>query len=226
MELFNNGTSKAFYRNGSAAIFTSAGFQSWIVRPEEIYVMKISETTDVSSTIITQTYSNGTVRQVLPESSAQDDLTRNVGFDFIDSYPNGTQQIFYRNGSIALYNSSGFDRWVKAPTSFFVSWEKVSTADGDQYTFSNGTVRMVARALRTDDTELFKRTSFEQFDQLSNGTTIVTYRNGTVAVFSATGFQYYIIPPTQFFYFYNDGSYRFQNLNDSVIYHFNKALTV
>lgn len=40
MEIYPNGTSKSFYRNGSAAIFNSVGFVSWITPPEEYYVLK------------------------------------------------------------------------------------------------------------------------------------------------------------------------------------------
>ena len=56
--------------------------------------------------------------------------------------------------------------------------------DGNEYKYSNGYSVMIARSIKESDTELYKRTSFEQFESYPNGTTVVTYRNGTIAVFT------------------------------------------
>ena len=94
----------------------------------------------------TEFYSNGTTRTVNPITPNQEtEQTRAIGYMFIDTYTNGSQQIFYKNGSVAWFNSSGFVSWVVAPTSFYISYEKTSYPDGDEYKFSNGTTRLVAR---------------------------------------------------------------------------------
>ena len=102
---------------------------------------------------------------------------------------------------------------------------KTPFPDGDEYKFSNGTTRFVARPIKNTDTELYKRTSFEVFETYPNVTTKVTYRNGTIAMFNTSGFMNYIIPPEQYFYSYADGSYRFFRLNDSFIINYNNPLT-
>ena len=84
---------------------------------------------------------------------------------------------------------------------------------------------MIARDLTDDDTTLYKLTSFETYDKFPNGTTIVTYRNGTIAAFNDSSFLYYIKAPQSYFYSYEDGSYRYVFLNDSRILHFEKELT-
>ena len=97
--------------------------------------------------------------------------------------------------------------------------------DGVEYKYSNGVTKLVARPIIDTDSELFKRTSFEEFETFPNSTTRVTYRNGTIAMFNNSGFMYYIVPPESLFFSYDDGSYRFQFLNDSSIIQYNKPLS-
>ena len=217
MEIFQNGTSKSFYLNGSAAWFNSTGFVSWIIVPDEFYVQKIIVTPAATDVEEVQSYSNGTIRTIRVEDSPDtDEITKAIGYEFIDTYTNGSQQIFYRNGSVAFFNATGFDHWVVPPTEFFVSYEKYIYDDGVEYIFSNGTDRMVAREIDiTTDTEYYIKTSFEILDKFINGTTIVTYRNGTIAVFNDSGFQYYIAPPQSYYYSFDDGRYAYQFYNDS-----------
>jgi hypothetical protein len=47
-------------------------------------------------------------------------LLNAVGYEYMEVFGNGTTKIFYRNGSVALFNQTGFVRFVIAPTSFFV----------------------------------------------------------------------------------------------------------
>ena len=219
MEIFDNGTTKTFFLNGSAGIFNANGLVNWITPPTSYAVSKRVEGT-------TEYYSNGTTRTLNPiKPEDETDQTRAIGFSFIDTYTNGSQQIFYKNGSVAWFNSSGFVSWIVPPTSFYITYEKTSYPDGDEYKFSNGTTRLVARSIKPTDTELYKRTSFEVFETFPNASTKVTYRNGTIGMFNTSGFMYYIIPPEQYFYSYDDGSYRFFRLNDSYIINYNKPLT-
>ena len=90
MEIFANGTSNTFFRNGSAAVFSSSTFVRWITAPDSYYVMvEIGEPDD--NGIIIEKYSNGTTRKVLTEEGVADDENlKNIGFDFIDTYTNGT----------------------------------------------------------------------------------------------------------------------------------------
>jgi hypothetical protein len=85
MEIFDNGTTKTFFLNGSSGIFNSAGLVNWITPPTSFAV---------SRTVVgnIEYYSNATTRTVNPILPAQEtDQTRAIGYLFIDTYTNGSQ---------------------------------------------------------------------------------------------------------------------------------------
>jgi len=84
---------------------------------------------------------------------------------------------------------------------------------------------MVARALVPSDTVLFSQTSFQVYFKYPNDTTIVTYRNGTIAQFNDSGFVSYITPPAAYLYVFADNSFELQSLDGTQIYFVNFALT-
>jgi hypothetical protein len=87
MEIFDNGTTKTFFLNGSCGIFGSAGLVRWVIPPTSFAVAKT-----VIKEGALESYSNGTTRTINNINAADEtDQTRAIGFNFIDSYTNGSQ---------------------------------------------------------------------------------------------------------------------------------------
>lgn len=82
--------------------------------------------------------------------------------------------------------------WITPPTEFLVTFEKIQIDDGFTYKYSNGTIRTEYRAVDpSKDSMFYQKTSAAAFNQYPNGTTIVFYRNGTIANFNQSGFINY-----------------------------------
>ena len=51
-----------------------------------------------------------------------------TGYGYMEIYSNSTTKTFYTNGSVALFNSSGFVRFIIPPTSIYVQEIVLPTA--------------------------------------------------------------------------------------------------
>lgn len=220
MEIFNNGTTKNFYRNGSVAEFNQTGFVRFIVQPSSFFILKLRLAPEEDGTV-TEIFSNGTTRIIAPAVTFfTDPQERALGFTVMDKYQNGSSMVYYRNGTVALFNETHLIRYIVPPTSFYVTYETLTYDDGSvEYTYSNGTVIFYSRPLTREDDLTYKQLSFSMFRK-ENGMMTVWYRNGSQALFNSTGFVRYIVAPDVIYSPIEDGGYSFYYVktNFTVIY--------
>lgn len=204
-----------------------------MIAPTSIYVWQTDKSVNGDGTT-NEVYSNGTQRLVrAPDSADITDLEVALGFEFIDTYPNGTQQVFFRNGSVAMYTPSGFQKWVVAPKSILLYWTVETMDDGSTFThYSNGTTVFNNRKLNELDDIYYNMTSIDFFFESSTVVKNVLqvtqtnyYRNGTIAKFTNGLFVSYVKAPESFYYLFSDGSYEFQYYGKNQVLHYNSPLS-
>ena len=147
-------------------------------------------------------------------------LEKATGISFYTQDTNGTRNVTYRNGTIALFQeniTAGtelFLSYVVPPTSYFVSYVD-SNIDNNvvMRTFANSTIRYIYPALSATPTRYDIATQALFLDVYPNSTSRKYFRNGTIAVYFQGSFiQYDVTPDYMYIDYpvidYTDGSYQ------------------
>ena len=86
------------------------------------------------------------------------------------------------------------------PRAFFVEFQESVLADGSrEIMFANGTTVTELPPLPFDASEFEKATAPNRITSFGNGTEIMNYRNGTVAIFENGQLMSYIVAPKSLF---------------------------
>lgn len=128
-------------------------------------------------------------------------IKRAIGFIYMEMQSNGTIKTFYRNGTVALFNRTGFVRYVIPPKSIYV-WildRKTNNDRSQSIVFSNGTTRVFRPPDSIDTSEFEIATGYETVDLFLNGSSTIYYRNGSVQSLDKFGTRTWIVPPKSFY---------------------------
>ena len=129
-----------YYRNGSIGLFdeTSSNF-SWVVPPKSYFVDFIATTKPDGTKEVA--FENGTtVRDMPPPNPGLPEFERVTAVQRIVSHSNGTEIRSYFNGTVALFETGSFVRYIVPPKSIFVTVTVYTSTDGSyNQVFSNGT---------------------------------------------------------------------------------------
>ena len=113
----------------------------------------------------------------------QDTLAyKQLSFTWFQNDPAGNTTVYYRNGTIAIFNTTGFITYIVAPTALF----SVTDNGGYMYYYiaTNFTV-IYNKPVELELTDEEKAISYLYQDIYSNGTNRTVYRNGTIAIFDS-----------------------------------------
>lgn len=90
--------------------------------------------------------------------------------------------------------------WIVPPKSYYVDFTEDVMTDGTKKTFfANGTIIKETPPPPPDATEKDKAFAVLRLVDFGNGTQVISYFNGTVAMFDQGNFARYIVPPKSFF---------------------------
>lgn len=143
-------------------------------------------------------YSNGTRRYYSRPAVKTDTLEyRQTSFVSYQRESNGTMVVFYRNGSIATFNDTGFVRWNVEPDVMFFT--ELNGGYRFLYKRNNFTV-VYNKPVEEEETPRLKATTISYSEIFSNGTNRTVFRNGTIAIYNNRGqFVKFERPPSSFY---------------------------
>ncbi len=192
---------RTFFRNGSASVlFWNNNTFRWMVAPKQFFIPFV-ETINTEDGSKTTSFADGrSVTEFKEPTDTTPDFERYTAMSRSEKFPNGTTVQSYFNGTVAEMRNGTFFGYRVAPKFFMVKIDTVFNSDGSQQiNFSNGTSIWLAPPPPKNETAeqfAFRVTRVESF----NLTKIVSYANGTVAIFlngSLGGYR--VQPPTGLF---------------------------
>ena len=188
-EILQDGFFVRYYRNGTQVRYNSSGAPVAVLIPPTSMAQppadfSVNETSNGEKII---TFTNGTMityNAPLTNISSNEEIA--VSYIFKISRTESLQTtIFYRNGSIGLFDETSANfTWIQPPKSYFVDSQIVKNTDGTQAIyFSNGTIIKEYLAPAPEASESEKACAVFKTMFYGNGTVVMTFRNGTVAVY-------------------------------------------
>ena len=192
--------SVVYYRNGTIVAIDANGNSQYLRPPTSFFVKNTTHV--LSDGTIEVRFENGTTffRRPPPKRDASP-YDRAVAEEWSRDFNNGTREVKYFNGThlIERRNSDSTTniQYIRAPEAYA---QQISGEDSVVMSFSNGTQKVFYPPPGEEASEELRATAPEYIEKRPDGTFIMGYFNGTIALFNTSGVLITYIKRPEYFY--------------------------